>query len=408
MASTKIGSFPHGAFIRLLPIVPCVPIVLCVALGCERDAAPEAAAQSAEAPALRGYVMARWHDEIPHEDPGECPDGLNTTEVEYFPEQWKAYMAERQRVREAEGRFIRWDHPLLPPDACQDPLAQPDPGYLTLDGPAKVAGLDLDGIASTSRGQGEGEGDVEAGANACAHDDFTSPTGEPGIDNQAWRLMGCVRGYRPNDLMDRLHQANTMIKEGGYAILMEISGMDDPRDDDAVEVQLLSAAAPVTLDAVGEPMEQVSFTAHADPTYHSAWARGRIEGGILTTDPVDLRLKIKQQTQDNAVYLRDARIRAEVDADGRIEGIVGGYWDSENFWSMMNDHTIGGTPQGRNAAFNRGFMCAGLHHAIPRVADGHPDPETGRCTSISTALHFEARPAFVIRPQLAAVDRAGE
>ncbi|MFO0690647.1 MAG: hypothetical protein U0900_18240 [Myxococcota bacterium] len=396
MASTQAGIFMRARF---------VPLVLCVLLGCQRDAAPDAAARSAEAPAVRGYVMARWYDEIPKEDPGECPDGLNITEVEYFPEQWKAFMAERQRVREAEGRFIRWDHPLLPPDACQDPLSQPDPGYITLDGPAKVAGLDLDGIASTRAGAGGADG---AGANACAHDDFTSPTGEAGIDNQAWRLMGCVRGYRPNDLMDRLHQANTMIKEGGYAILMEISGMDDPRNDDAVEVQLLSAAAPVTLDAVGEPMEQVSFTAHADPTYHSAWARGRIEDGILTTDPVDLRLKIKQQTQDNAVFLRDARIRAEVDGEGRIVGILGAYWDAANFWSMMNDHTIGGTPQGRNAAFNRGFMCAGLYHAIPRVADGHPDPTTGRCTSISTALHFEAKPAFVIRPQLAAAERAGE
>lgn len=358
-----------------------------------REAGSDAVA-SAEPP-VRGYVMARWYDEIPHDDPGECPEGLNVTEVEYFPEQWKRYMAERQRVREAEGRFIRWDHELLPPDACQDPLSQPDPGYLTLDGPAKVAGLDLDGVDSTKDA---------SGANACAHDDFTSPEGERGVDNQAWRLMGCVRGYRPNDLMDRLHQSNTMIKEGGYAILMEISGMDDPRDDDAVEVQFLSAAAPVTLDAAGDPMEHVSFTAHPDATYQSARASGRIENGILTTDPIDLRLKIKQQTQDNAVYLRDARIRAEVLADGRIEGLVGAYWDSENFWSMMNDHTIGGTPQGRNAAFNRGFMCAGLYHAIPRVADGHPDPETGRCTSISTALHFEAKPAFVIRPQLAQVD----
>lgn len=378
-----------------------------VSSGCDGGTASDVAS-SGDAPAVRGYVMARWHDEIPHDDPGQCPNGLNVTEVEYFPEQWKAFMAERQRVREAEGRFIRWDHPLLPPDACQDPLAQPDPGYITLDGPAKVSGLDLDGIASTSISTSISGGEGAASANACAHDDFTSPTGEAGIDNQVWRLMGCVRGYRPNDLMDRLHQANTMIKEGGYAILMEISGMDDPRNDDAVEVQLLSAAAPVTLDAVGEPMEQVSFTAHPDPTYHSAWARGRIEDGILTTDPVDLRLKIKQQTQDNAVLLRDARIRAEVDAEGGIKGIVGAYWDSANFWSMMNDHTIGGTPQGRNAAFNRGFMCAGLYHAIARVADGHPDPETGRCTSISTALHFEARPAFVIRPQLAANEGAGE
>jgi hypothetical protein len=304
-------------------------------------------------------------------------------------------MAERQRVRESEGRFIRWDHDLLPPDACQDPLAQPDPGFLTLDGPATVQGLDLDGVDSSGS---------EIASNACAHDDFSSPDGQAGIDNQHWRLMGCVRGYRPNDLMDRLHASDSMIKEGGYAILMEISGMDDPRNDDAVEVQLLSAAAPVSIDTVGDVMEQVSFTAHADTRYHSALARGQIVDGILTTEPIDLRLKVKQQTQDNAVWYRDARIRAEVTQDGRIKGMLGAYWDVDNFWSMLNDHMIGDRHQGRNAAFNRGFMCAGIYHAIPRIADGHRDPATGECTSISTALHFEATPAFVIRPQLAQAD----
>lgn len=371
------------------------PLLIAVgfASGACDTASEPGATSAAEAPTTRGYVMARWYDEIPREAPGECPTGLNVTEVEYFSEQWQAYMTERARVRETEGRFLAWDHALLPPDACQDPLAQPDPGFLTLDGPARVAGLDLDGIDSTR--------DHEDGAQ-CAHDDFMDPDGRSGIDNQIWRLMGCVRGYRPNDLMDRLHQANTMIKEGGYAILMEIAGLDDPRNDDHVEVQFLSSAAPVTLDALGEPMEHVSFTAHADDAYHNGIAQGRIVDGLLTTEPVDLRLKIKQQTQDNAIYLRDARIRAKVLADGRIEGTLGAYWDNENFWSMMNDHWIGDRHQGRNAAFNRGFMCAGLYHAIPRVADGHPDPETGRCTSMSTALHFEARPAFVIRPTLVA------
>ncbi len=352
-------------------------------------------AAAADAPPVRGYVMARWFDEIPGEEPGECPEGLNVTEVEYFSEQWQIYMAERTRVREEEGRFLEWDHELLPPDACQDPFAQPDPGYLTLDGPAKVSGLDLDGRNSAL---------AEASPAACVHDDFESPSGSRGIDNQVWRLMGCVRGYRPNDLMDRLHKANTMVKEGGYAILMEISGMDDPQNDEEVEVQFLSSAEPVTLNALGEPMEMVSFTAHPDGTYHNPIARGRIVDGVLTTEPVDLRLKIKQQTQDNALFYRDARLRGTLLADGRIEGTLGAYWDNENFWSMMNDHMIGDRHQGRNAAFNRGFMCAGLYHAIPRVADGHPDPETGECTSMSTALHFEAKPAFVIRPALAQLD----
>ncbi|MBW1882909.1 MAG: hypothetical protein JRJ58_05240, partial [Deltaproteobacteria bacterium] len=71
---------------------------------------------------------------------------------------------------------------------------------------------------------------------------------------------------------------------------------------------------------------------------------------------------------------------------------------------VLNDQNIGDHPQGRNAANSRGFMCAGIYHAMPRVADGHPDPETGRCTSISTAIHFEAVPAFLIRPQVAMAD----
>jgi hypothetical protein len=364
-------------------------------------------------PPIRGYVMARWHDEIPDvEYAGDCPDGLNVTEEEYFPEQWATWLVERVRLRD-EGGYLPWDDDRLPPDACQDPLVQPDPGFLTLDGPAIVYGLDLDGEVShraedsyQAEGSQRAEGSRLTGTKgaSCAHDDFTGHAGERGIDNQVWRLMGCVRGYRPNNLMDRLHEGNTMIKEGGFAILMEISGMDDPVNDDEIEVQLLSANHPVSVNAVGDLTRLVSYTAHESARYHNEVAKGKIVNGILTTEPVDFRIKVKQQTMDNEFWFRDARIRAEVLPDGRIKGMVGAYWDMENMFSTLNDQWIGPYHQGRNAALNRGFMCAGIYHAMPRVADGHPDPETGNCTSISTALHFEAVPAFVIRPTLAMSD----
>lgn len=153
----------------------------------------------------------------------------------------------------------------------------------------------------------------------------------------------------------------------------------------------------MTVDASGDLMRDVSYTAHADARFHAPVARGRIEDGVLTTDPVDVRYKVKQQTMDNEFWLRSARFRAEIQEDGSIVGLVGGYWDVENLFSTLNEQWIGKYHQGRNAARSRGFMCAGIYHAMPRVADGHPDPETGRCTSISTALHFRALPAFVIR-----------
>lgn len=347
------------------------------------------------APALRGYVMARWHEEIPDEEfAGDCPSGINVTEEEYFPEQWATWMAERVRLRD-QGGYLPWDDGRLPPDACQDPLVQPDPGFITFDGRAVMHGLDLDGETSHV---------AAAAAASCAHEDFVGHAGETGIDNQFWRLMGCVRGYRPNDLMDRLHEGNIMIKEGGYALLMEISGMDDPLNDDEIEVQLLSANHPVSVNGVGDLTQYVSYTAHESVRYHNEVAKGKIENGILTTEPVDFRIKVKQQTMDNEFWFRDARLRGEVQPDGRITGIMGAYWDMQNIYSTLNDQWIGKHHQGRNAARSRGFMCAGVYHAMPRLADGHPDPETGKCTSLSTALHFEAVPAFVIRPTLAMAD----
>jgi len=216
--------------------------------------------------------------------------------------------------------------------------------------------------------------------------------------------MGCIRGYRPNELMDRLQQSNASIKEGGYAILLEISGMDDPRNDDEVGVQLISANGPARTDAVGEIMQRVSVTAHENGRYHNTVARGRIVDGILTTEPVDLHIKVKRQTMDNEYWYQEARIRAEIFEDGSIKGVLGGYHDIKNMYSVLNEHFFGEFPLGRSAAFNRGFMCSGIYRAMPRVADGHPDPESGECTSISFAINFEAVPAFVIRPQIAMAD----
>ena len=43
---------------------------------------------TAEAPAAtgetRGFVVSVWRDEMPRDDPGECSEGFNVTEFEYY------------------------------------------------------------------------------------------------------------------------------------------------------------------------------------------------------------------------------------------------------------------------------------------------------------------------------------
>ena len=264
----------------------------------------------------------------------------------------------------------------------------PDPGHILFEGDASVAGLDLDGENTLASGEGQ-----------CAHDDFTGANGQTGIDNQHYRLMGCVKGYRPDGLFDRLFDSNNSILENGYATLLEIKLVEGTRDKGLVEAKLFTSAGPITKDANGHVVPDMSQLVHADTMFHSAAFRGEIKDGIFTAGPVDAKLKFKVQAIDNYYWFRDLQIRAEMLADGSMKGVLAGYWDIENTFNFLTEVYIGPVHLGRAAANNIGYQCAGIYHALPRVADGHPDPETGQCTSMSTVIRFAAVPAFIIMPE---------
>lgn len=341
-------------------------------------AAPESAAIVPASTDTRGFVVSRWSDEIPREAiESGCPDGLNQTELEHFgitkEELSAAYKKGGGKAADA----------LFPGNGCIDPTSQEDPGWRFVQGTEPVAGMDLDG--------------ADGADGACAHRDFPGASGESGIDNQHWRLMGCTAAYRPGGLIDRLYESNSFIKEGGAPILIEMTGVDDPRNDDEVEVRILSSTDPLSIDGTGEVMRDTTMTIDDDPQFQNESARGRIVDGVLVTEPMeDVRIHIKTQTMDNHFHYRDVRIRAEVSEDGSLKGLIGGYWDGDNLFDSMNRQYIGENHVGRIAAISRGYICSGLYHAIPKVADGHPDPETGECTSVSHAVHFEAVPTFVV------------
>jgi hypothetical protein len=40
--------------------------------------------------------------------------------------------------------------------------------------------------------------------------------------------------------------------------------------------------------------------------------------------------------------------------------------------------------------------CNGAYFELKRLADGHRDPKTGQCTSISTQYRIKVIPAFVV------------
>jgi hypothetical protein len=106
--------------------------------------------------------------------------------------------------------------------------------------------------------------------------------------------------------------------------------------------------------------------------------------------------------------MRDARIQASFGADGALEGYLAGYTPVEAMYDAQFGYRTAYYRNGEPAnTFNRVSAsvgqryqyqdtCEGAFYAIHAHADGHPDPQTGRCTTISNQYRIRAVRAFVV------------
>ena len=193
---------------------------------------------------------------------------------------------------------------------CMHPEAgAPDPNFRTVTGPnvPVTGGIDLDGQASSVKSQ--------PASGTCAHDDFRGMNGEVGIDNQFFRVVGCSKGYQS---AGQSHDLVTEMLTGSWGILITLSGVDDIRNDNDVEVGFYANDDPIELTPTREPLPGATYTTVSDPRFR-AKARGRIADGVLTSEPVDVRFSSVFNTVRTERPLRDAR-RAHDVHSGRRHG----------------------------------------------------------------------------------------
>jgi hypothetical protein len=308
-----------------------------------------------------------------------CPGGLNPSAQELFladqPPAERERLLKEENARELTSKIgVRGEL-----NACRNPTEFKNYGLKTYIGKVHN-GFNLDGADSTTA--------KTAAPNTCAHENFVSPTGEHGIDNQMGRVVGCIRGYAPGFDFDKTTAAT--LADGSYSVLIELRGVDDLRNDPDVDVGIYSGKPGVITDATGKILPFQSVAIHDDPHYH-AETKGKIVDGVLTTEPVHVHLRVDLQVIHSEHDLKDARIKAELLPDGGLKGFMGGYYDLERRW----EHFIhAGVITSLIVAYN----CPGVYAAMHELADGYPDPKTGKCTAISTAMRVQAIPAFIIHP----------
>jgi len=254
-------------------------------------------------------------------------------------------------------------------------------------------GLDLDGDG----GKGSGGAD-------CGQQDFVSPSGVKGIDNQEYRVQGCKLEWRGVDGMpsDTAVGMKQFMNSGEWTQVILLRGVDSLENDDDVEVIYANTPDRPMLDGQGNFLPGATFTISNKPPRHRNVLKGSIRNGVLTTQPAHIQLT-QTWGQGGARDIRgnrtmwdyhEGRLQLRFQADGTLQGMFGGY---RPLFDLIASPSIGGV----GSALVAGIDCASELKTIRKYADGLRDPATGQCNGISSAHQVTAVPAFVndIPPQ---------
>ncbi|MEJ5978821.1 hypothetical protein WG901_19365 [Novosphingobium sp. PS1R-30] len=349
-----------------------------------------------------GFVVTQFAYALgPDGKDGACPTGMSAGVRGLIETYSKTAAGQRKADEDKESYERRLSLAVqTAPDGtniCLNPASAPvDPGWRMVTGRVKVDGFDLDARepgASRTRS-----------VDTCSHEEFQGTNGERGIDNQWYRVVGCSPSFQSSGSSNGFQ---TEMYTGSWGILMTLKNVDDLDNDPEVEVGFYANADPIELSSTRSALPYATYAATPDARYR-ATTRGRIVDGVLMIDPVDVRFHniVNSMTDDRV--LRSARVRFKFAPDGGLEGLLAGYTPIDDMYDLQygarHSRTAKGelaplglrlgTSVGRAAVL--GHTCNGAYQALERAADGHRNPATGRCTSISTQYKVHLVPAFVV------------
>lgn len=334
-------------------------------------------AQKQAPPKTIGLVLTGFWYAL-HESPNgktECPAGMNAETLAQFRAQFptpQAQAAQFVQAQDVQARAANGANTTYNPD-----LAGPEPVPPRYVETSIGVGLDLDGSASDA-----------GSASTCAHANFTSPEGQGGIDNQMYRVIGCVGGFRSSGFHAGIVQQN--IKEHvGNRTLVEITGVDDERNDPQVEVAIYKGKDPLIEDSAGKVTPFQTQRIDQGLSHAVQRAKGKIVDGVLITDPIELELPFFMVSARGSVQLHDMRMRLQL-GDVQASGLIGGYSDIERWYNFF-------TRSIATSDFLGAVSGPTIYQGLRRFADGRKDPRTGQCQAISTAYSVKFTRVFVAR-----------
>lgn len=331
-----------------------------------------------------GFVATYFYYAM-HQGDDACPKGTQPIQtsadfLKKFPEKERARLLKPENQRELYTKMA--ERGPNGENVCKFPLSAPDPQMYTLAGD-RNDGLDLDGSAD----------DDHAGDYTCAHKQFVGDDGRPGVDNQVGRMYACLAGVREKGTLTPYF--TQVMRDGMWSMLIEVSEVDDVRNDNAVTVDLYAGEDTMVKDGSGNVLTGASLAPKPDPKFHRR-VQGRIVEGVLETPPIKDMLipDIMLTSRMPPMLFERPRLKLTLLENGNAKGYLGGY--------MPVTQYIGRQDEASGEAYT-GVLCNGIHYAAMKFADGGRDPKTGKCSTMSTAFRIEAIPAFIVHPDRAPI-----
>ena len=295
-----------------------------------------------------------WANYQTPEGRGECPQGFNDGNREQF----KQLYPEDGQTRQFEKTQLKREIDSWYPTTAAESFV-----FREAVGPTAL-GLNLDGKIGPR--------------------DFTSPEGEPGIDNQMFRALGCIQNYRGPIGAIAYFEDEMVIRDMYNRVLIELTGVTSLVDSDDVKVTIYRGRDPLLLDAGGKHVVP-GGTQRIDMRWGAKYIqhlRGKIVDGVLTTEPADIIIPWGVFYLPTDQFMRSAQLRIKLTPTS-AEGLLGGYTDVETWYlHMMKSWSTHHQSYGQTAA-------PSLYKALRRLADAYPDPKSGANTAISSAMQVK-------------------
>lgn len=325
-----------------------------------------------------GLVMTSFHVAGPFTKDGkaECPNGYTATNEDNFKAQYKT-KEEQRKIIEKYGstqwhyRGPNGESDVYNPEAVEDPL----PYY--------------DALGTVSDGFNfDGTQDGRATDKTCKHDKFINADGEA-VDNQFFRVSGCVKSFRPQGTYDGfINMEIPQLVVNRW--LIEVKGVDDRVNDSHVDVTLAHGLDDIIPDGNNSYVAGRSQRVDEGSASYIQHTTGRIVNGVLITDPMpEFRMTASALVEVGERRFKDARLRLKLTPNGAT-GVLAGYGDIPRLWRFyaktLGLHGVALTTS-----------MPSFYRSIVRNADGYKDPATGQCTAISQVFAVDFVNANIVR-----------